>query len=92
MNKNLLTTLIDRKLVTTETVVRARVPARGFHTGTYMAVKDIHWHPTITADNIIDIEGMDPERFAKSYNIKPDGSVKVYKKRGRKSKAELELV
>jgi hypothetical protein len=35
---------------------------------------------------------MDPERFAKSYDIKPDGSVKVYKKRGRKSKAELELV
>jgi hypothetical protein len=92
MNKNLLTTLVERKLVTTETVVRAHIPARGFHAGTYMAVKDIHWHPTITADNIIDIEGMDPERFAKSYDIKPDGSVKVYKKRGRKSKAELELV
>jgi len=34
----------------------------------------------------MDIEGMDPERFAKSYSIKPDGSVKVYKKRGRKPK------
>ena len=86
MNKNLLTTLVERKLVTTETVVRAHIPARGFHSGSFMAVKDVHWEPSIAVDNIIDIEGMDPERFAKSYNIKPDGSVPVYKKRGRKPK------
>ena len=86
MNKNLLSTLVERKLVNTDTVVRAKIPTVGFHEGQYIAVKDVHWESTITADNIIDIEGMDPERFAKSYNIKPDGSVKAYKKRGRKRK------
>jgi len=86
MNKNLLSTLVKRKLVTMNTVVRAKVLTMGFHNGNFMAVKDIHWEPKIEADNIIDIEGMDPERFAKSYNIKPDGSVPVYKKRGRKPK------
>ena len=86
MNKNLLSTLVKRKLVTMNTVVRAKVLSMGFHNAQYIAVKDVHWESTITADNIIDIEGMDPERFAKSYNIKPDGSVPVYKKRGRKPK------
>jgi len=86
MNKNLLSTLVERKLVNTDTVVRAKIPTVGFHEGQYIAVKDVHWESTITADNIIDIEGMDPDRFAKSYNIKPDGSVKAYKKRGRKRK------
>jgi hypothetical protein len=86
MNKNLLSTLVKRKLVTMNTVVRAKVLTMGFHNAHFMAVKDIHWEPKIEADNIIDIEGMDPERFAKSYNIKPDGSVPVYKKRGRKPK------
>jgi|TARA_R110000803_G_scaffold39639_1_gene85510 hypothetical protein len=86
MNKNLLSTLVERKLVNTDTVVRAKIPTVGFHEGQYIAVKDVHWESTITADNIIDIEGMDPDRFAKSYNIKPDGSVKAYKKRGRKPK------
>ena len=86
MNKNLLSTLVERKLVNTDTVVRAKIPTVGFHEGQYIAVKDVHWESTIAADNIIDIEGMDPDRFAKSYNIKPDGSVKAYKKRGRKPK------
>ena len=86
MNKNLLSTLVKRKLVNIDTVVRANIPTIGFHEGQYIAVKDVHWESTITADNIIDIEGMDPERFAKSYNINPDGSTKAYKKRGRKPK------
>ena len=86
MNKNLLSTLVKRKLVNIDTVVRANIPTIGFHEGQYIAVKDVHWESTIAADNIIDIEGMDPDRFAKSYNIKPDGSVKAYKKRGRKPK------
>jgi hypothetical protein len=38
------------------------------------------------AGAINDIEGMIPERFAKAYNIKPDGSYKEHKKRGRKPK------
>lgn len=86
MHNELFKTLVERKLINTETIVRARVPAVGFHTATYMAIKDVHWEPKIKADNILDIEGMDPERFAKSYNIKPDGTTKVCKKRGRKPK------
>ena len=38
------------------------------------------------AGAINDIEGMIPERFAKAYNIKPDGTYKEHKKRGRKPK------
>jgi hypothetical protein len=88
MNNNLLKTLVERKLVTTETVVRAKIPTQGFHTATFLAEKDVHWHTGISSENILNIEGMDPDRFAKSYYIKPDGTVKVYKKRGRKPKLE----
>lgn len=41
----------------------------------------------VPADNILRIDGMDPVRLAKVYNLKEDGSPgKVGKKRGRKSK------
>ncbi len=44
---------------------------------------------TTTSEDVKEIEGMTPERFAKVYNIKADGSVKPPgKKRGRKSKGE----
>ncbi len=86
MNSNLYATLVERKLINDQTVVRAHVPTRGFHEQVYDAVKDVHWSSKITPDRIIDIEGMDPERFAKSYNIKPDGTTKAHKKRGRKPK------
>tara|TARA_R110002074_G_scaffold84956_2_gene188144 strand:+ start:6805 stop:7074 length:270 start_codon:yes stop_codon:yes gene_type:complete len=86
MHNGLLKTLVQRNLITTETIVRANIRSMGFHKGFYTAVKDVHWEPSIKADAIIDIEGMEPERFAKSYNIKPDGSSKQYKKRGRKPK------
>ena len=86
MNNNLLATLVERNLINENTVVKAHVPAQGFHLAWYEAVENIHWHPGIVAEKIIDIEGMDPERFAKSYNIKPDGNVTTYKKRGRKAK------
>ena len=86
MNSNLYATLVERNLINDNTVVKAHVPAQGFHLAWYEAVKNIHWHPGIVAEKIIDIEGMDPERFAKSYNIKPDGTTKAHKKRGRKPK------
>lgn len=86
MHNGLLKTLVQRNLITTETIVRANIRSMGFHKGFYTATKDVHWEPSIKADAIIDIEGMEPERFAKSYNIKPDGSSKQYKKRGRKPK------
>ena len=44
-------------------------------------------HYTTTSAQITAIEGMDPERFAKVYNINPDGTSKAPgKKRGRKPK------
>jgi len=89
MHNGLLKTLVQRNLITTETIVRANIRSMGFHKGFYTAVKDVHWEPSIKADAIIDIEGMEPERFAKSYNIKPDGSSKQYKKRGRKPKISV---
>ena len=54
-----------------------------------MVKKDVYYNSDIPADAIHDIEGMEPERFAKAYDIKPDGSYKEYKKRGRKPKHEL---
>ena len=51
-----------------------------------MIKKDVYFNNDIPAGAIYDIEGMVPERFAKAYDIKPDGSYKEYKKRGRKSK------
>ena len=86
MNKNLYAILIQRDLITTETVVRANVDSIGFHQGSYVATKDIHWFPQLDANQIVDIEGMDPTRFAKSYGIKPDGATSSQKKRGRKPK------
>jgi len=86
MHNELYNTLVQRKLINTETIVRANIRSMGFHKGYYTAIKDVHWEPSIKADAIIDIEGMAPDRFAKSYNIKPDGSATGYKKRGRKPK------
>ena len=50
--------------------------------------KDVYYYPGMPAGAIYDIEGMTPERFAKAYNIKSDGTFKEYKKRGRKPKTE----
>lgn len=83
---HLFNTLIERKLLTTETLVLARVPTRIFGGGFVEKERELHWHPGIPVDCIREIEGMPPERFAKSYDIKPDGTVKIHKKRGRKPK------
>ena len=68
MNSNLYATLVERKLINSQTVVRATVPTRGFHEGVYNAVKDVHWRPSFSADRIIDIEGMD-FKVLKSINL-----------------------
>jgi hypothetical protein len=86
MNSNLYKTLVDRKLINEDIVVTASVNARAFTTGTFTTTKEMMWDPSMQADHVHAIEGMDPERFAKSYNIKADGSVREYKKRGRKAK------
>ena len=86
MNSNLYKTLVDRKLINEDIVVTASVSAKAFTTGTFTTTKEMMWNPRMRADHVHAIEGMDPERFAKSYNIKADGSVREYKKRGRKPK------
>ena len=45
-----------------------------------MVKKDVYYNSDIPAEAIHDIEGMEPERFAKAYDIKPDGSSKNTKK------------
>ena len=89
MKESLLNTLVERKLVTEETVVYASVKSKGLGGKDIFIKKDVYWYPGMPAGAIHDIEGMIPERFAKAYNIKPDGSYKEHKKRGRKPKAEL---
>lgn len=86
MNSDLYKTLIERNLINEDIVVTASVKVNGFHTGIFDSTKEMMWEPTMPAEAVHAIEGMDPERFASSYNIKSDGSTKKYKKRGRKPK------
>ena len=88
MNESLLATLVDRKLITEETLVYANVKSKGLGGKDIFIKKDVYWYPGMPAGAIHDIEGMIPERFAKAYNITPDGTVKTYKKRGRKPRTE----
>lgn len=86
MNSKLLSELVDQGFVDTNTKVHAYLKIKIFGGGTARVLKEMSWHPTIPAADITSIEGMDPERFAASYDIKPDGEKKVYKRRGRKPK------
>ena len=88
MNQSLLNTLVERKLVTEETLVYANVKSKGLGGKDIYIKKDVYFYPGMPAGAINDIEGMTPDRFAKAYNIKPDGTYKEHKKRGRKPKAE----
>lgn len=86
MKQELLDTLVERELVNYNTIVYAQVKAEGLGGQPIFVKKDVYYNRDIPAGAIYDIEGMDPIRFAKAYDIKPDGSYKEYKKRGRKSK------
>ena len=89
MRQELLNTLVERGLVTDNTLIYANVKTVGLGGNPTYVKKDVYWYPDMPAGAIHDIEGMIPERFAQAYNIKPDGSSKTYKKRGRKPKAQL---
>tara|TARA_B100001093_G_scaffold167453_1_gene160071 strand:+ start:2618 stop:2890 length:273 start_codon:yes stop_codon:yes gene_type:complete len=89
MKIKLLETLVERDLVNHNTIVYAQVKAEGLGGQPLMVKKDLYFNSDIPAGAIYDIEGMEPERFAKAYNIKADGSYKNFKKRGRKPKHEL---
>ena len=86
MKQELLDTLVERNLVNSNTWVYAQVKAEGLGGTPMLVKKDVYYNSDIPAEAIFDIEGMEPIRFAKAYDIKPDGSYKEYKKRGRKPK------
>ena len=88
MSESLLATLVERNLINDNTLVYANIHSKGLGGKDIFIKKDVYWYPGMPAGAIHDIEGMAPERFAKAYNIKPDGTVKEYKKRGRKPKHE----
>ncbi|MBL96884.1 MAG: hypothetical protein CMF52_03625 [Legionellales bacterium] len=88
MSEQLLQTLVAKKLVHENTLVYANVRSKGLGGKDIFVKKDVYYYPGMPAGAIYDIEGMTPERFAKAYNIKPDGTFKEYKKRGRKPKTE----
>lgn len=88
MSEQLLQTLVAKKLVHKNTLVYANVRSKGLGGKDIFVKKDVYYYPGMPAGAIYDIEGMTPERFAKAYNIKPDGTFKEYKKRGRKPKTE----
>ena len=88
MSEQLLQALVAKKLVHENTLVYANVRSKGLGGKDIFVKKDVYYYPGMPAGAIYDIEGMTPERFAKAYNIKPDGTFKEYKKRGRKPKTE----
>ena len=71
MTEELLTTLVERKLVTEETVVYANVKSIGLGGTPTFIKKDVYWYPKHAPGAIYDIEGMTIERFAKAYNTYP---------------------
>ena len=87
MQNNLMNTLVKRNLLNDNTLVTAMVDGIGFNGVIGKFKKEVNWNHKITSDMILAIEGMEPARFAKSYNIKPDGSTNAHKKRGRKHKS-----
>ena len=91
MNKKLLKTLVEQGLVHTRTRVRIKTKVRSWTEQSFDTIKITNWHSNIGADAILEVDGMDPERFAKVYNITPDGTVKIVKKRGRKPKHEQKI-
>ena len=91
MNKKLLKTLVEQDLVHTRTRVRIKTKGRSWTDQSFDIIKITNWHSNIEADAILEVDGMDPARFAKVYNITPDGMVKIVKKRGRKPKHEQKI-
>lgn len=98
----LIKTLLIKKLIPTNSKLSGKVRARylgglqtisktvylkGLDRQGFMCIDELGEKYIMKWDNLQQIDGMDVERFAKVYNIKPDGSAKtVGKKRGRKPK------
>ena len=76
-----LTTLVERKLVTEETVVYANVKSIGLGGTITFIKKDVYWHPWHAPGAIYDIEGMTPRTLCKSIQYVRRQTSKEYKKR-----------
>lgn len=101
----LLKTLLQRKLIPTNSVFTGRVRTNTLGGVQLKVRKDVYYKRlsmqgfvcrgelgeqyVMEFDDLENIDGMDLQRFAKVYNIKPDGSgSKTGKKRGRKPKEQ----
>tara|TARA_R110000868_G_scaffold44225_6_gene147895 strand:+ start:92 stop:367 length:276 start_codon:yes stop_codon:yes gene_type:complete len=89
MTEELLRTLVNRNLVNDNTLVYTKIRSKGIGGVDIFVKKDVYYFDGMPARAIIDIEGMEPVRFAKAYDIKADGTSTTHKKRGRKSKLDL---
>ena len=84
MNESLLTTLVERNLVTEETLVYANVKSRGLGGKKIFIKKDVYWYPGMPAGAIHDIEGMLPDYMKStgwcegSISISEDGTGRMY--------------
>ena len=83
MKQELLDTLVERELVNHNTWVYAQVQVEGLGGTPMMVKKDVYYNSDIPAEAIHDIEGMEPERFAKAYDIKPMALQRIQKKRSQ---------
>jgi len=104
MNKALIDTLLDKKIIGESTLVYGRVKTEGLGgTPQYVAMElmilakqgdkficrdRLGRRYKMEFERIEKMDGMELDRFASVYNIKPDGSSKAQgKKRGRKPKS-----
>ena len=104
MNKALIETLLDKKIIGESTLVYGKVNTIGLgHTPQMVAMElmilakqgdkficrdRLGRRYKMEFERIEKMDGMELDRFASVYNIKPDGSSKAQgKKRGRKPKS-----
>ena len=104
--KSLVKTLIDRKLIGADAVLTGMVHARALGGITKKMRKEVYCTGiteqgfsardengltyVMHFDDLDGVDGMDLPRYARVYNIKPDGgAAKTGKKRGRKPKTVL---
>lgn len=102
----LLKTLLERQLIPSNSVFTGRVRTNTLGGVQLKVRKDVYYNClsmrgfvcrgelgeqyVMEFDDLEAIDGMDLPRFAKVYNIKPDGSgAKTGKKRGRKPRAQI---
>jgi len=106
MKESLIETLLNRNIIQPGTLIYGKVEAASLGQDMYMFPmellfedyrnKEFHCRDKfgspfiIKFDDLLEIDGMEPDRLASSFNIKSDGTDKpVGKKRGRKAKVRI---